>query len=54
VSQIKSQFPNAVREENPLIRLGFWPGGDRDGNLFVTSDITLQVANALQNRIIRC
>lgn len=54
VSQIKSQFPNAIRAKNPLIRLGFWPGGDRDGNVFVTSDITLQVADALQNRIIRC
>lgn len=36
------------------VRLGFWPGGDRDGNPFVTVDTTLKTAAALRDAIIRC
>ncbi len=54
VSFLKSQFPDAVEESNPLIYMGFWPGGDRDGNPFVTAEITLKVANALRGGIIKC
>ncbi len=39
---------------NQLIRLGFWPGGDRDGNPFVTPAITLQVADLLKRTLLRC
>ncbi|HEX5653493.1 MAG TPA: phosphoenolpyruvate carboxylase, partial [Chitinophagaceae bacterium] len=54
LSSFKNQFPDAVQKNNPVIRMGFWPGGDRDGNPFVTADITLQVANALRGAIIKC
>jgi phosphoenolpyruvate carboxylase len=37
-----------------LIKIGFWPGGDRDGNPFVTHDITLKVARHLQKTLMRC
>jgi len=40
--------------QNPLIKLGFWPGGDRDGNPFVTTDITLKVAERLRTSILKC
>ncbi len=54
LSTLKTQFPEAVSKTSPVIRMGFWPGGDRDGNPFVTSDITLQVADALRGSIIKC
>lgn len=37
-----------------LLKVGFWPGGDRDGNPFVTHDITLRVADHLQRTLMRC
>jgi|TARA_B110000238_G_scaffold80305_1_gene88443 phosphoenolpyruvate carboxylase len=39
--------------ENEIIDLGFWPGGDRDGNPFVTTQITLDVAEKLRQSILR-
>ena len=40
--------------ENPIINLGFWPGGDRDGNPFVTPEITEKVAKRLRTSILKC
>ena len=39
--------------ENDIINIGFWPGGDRDGNPFVTPEITLKVAARLRLSIIK-
>jgi phosphoenolpyruvate carboxylase len=38
---------------NSIINLGFWPGGDRDGNPFVTTEITLKVADRLRTSILK-
>jgi len=40
--------------QNQLIKLGFWPGGDRDGNPFVTTEITLKVSERLRTSILKC
>ncbi len=39
---------------NPFIELGFWPGGDRDGNPFVNAATTLKVAESLRSAIVVC
>jgi len=54
ISALREQFPHALSNENPVIKMGFWPGGDRDGNPFVKSETTLRVAEALRGAIIRC
>lgn len=54
ISFIKNKFPDSFNPQNPVIRMGFWPGGDRDGNPFVDANTTLKVADALRNAIIRC
>lgn len=41
-------------KNDKLIVIGFWPGGDRDGNPFVKSDTTLRVAARLQDSILKC
>lgn len=49
-----SELNNFVSETTTPIRLGFWSGGDRDGNPFVKVETTLQVAAALRNSLLRC
>ncbi|MSP07135.1 MAG: phosphoenolpyruvate carboxylase [Chitinophagaceae bacterium] len=53
-SIVRDVFNNQYDGENPFIELGFWPGGDRDGNPFVNAATTLNVAKALRSSIIVC
>jgi phosphoenolpyruvate carboxylase len=54
ISFINNQFPQAIPPDNPIIVMGFWPGGDRDGNPNVRVDTTLKVAHSLRESIIKC
>src|SRR5258708_26232568 len=54
LSSLKNQFPDSVSENNAVIKMGFWPGGDRDGNPFVNVATTIKVAEALRGAIIKC
>ncbi|WP_395373814.1 phosphoenolpyruvate carboxylase [Marinicella sp. W31] len=40
--------------DNSFIDLGFWPGGDRDGNPFVSAETTLKVAARLKSSVLKC
>lgn len=54
INFFSTNFPDSLTAENQLIKLGFWPGGDRDGNPFVNSETTIKVADALRGSIIKC
>ncbi|MCZ8228556.1 phosphoenolpyruvate carboxylase [Flavobacterium sp.] len=54
VHYLEKNVFNGTTIQNPLIKLGFWPGGDRDGNPFVTTEITLKVAERLRTSILKC
>ena len=49
---LKKNINNAKFENYNIMKLGFWPGGDRDGNPFVTADITSDVADSKQSIIL--
>ena len=51
---VKDVFDGEYDATNPFIELGFWPGGDRDGNPFVNAATTIKVAQALRSSIIVC
>ena len=39
--------------QNEIINIGFWPGGDRDGNPYVLPDTTLKVAGLLKSTLLK-
>tara|TARA_R110000868_G_scaffold64155_9_gene193025 strand:- start:56 stop:2602 length:2547 start_codon:yes stop_codon:yes gene_type:complete len=51
---LKKNINNAEFENYNIMKLGFWPGGDRDGNPFVTADITSDVADELRITLMKC
>jgi len=53
-TSLKNELKLGIDFNKPLIQLGFWPGGDRDGNPYVTTDITLKVAEQLRGSVIKC
>ncbi len=53
LSYINNRFPGSISPGNRLLKLGFWPGGDRDGNPFVRSETALSVSRALRTAILK-
>lgn len=57
-SEIQSNIDNELElstdDVTQLIELGFWPGGDRDGNPNVTVESTKKVASMLRTILFRC
>ncbi|WP_339653420.1 phosphoenolpyruvate carboxylase [uncultured Maribacter sp.] len=53
-ANIKGSVGSKQFENHDIVKLGFWPGGDRDGNPFVTADITRDVMNELRLTLMKC
>jgi phosphoenolpyruvate carboxylase len=51
---VNEVFDGNYTGENSFVELGFWPGGDRDGNPFVDAATTLKVGATLRTIAILC
>ncbi|NJB35952.1 phosphoenolpyruvate carboxylase [Croceivirga sp. JEA036] len=58
IGEMFQDIKKSIRDEKfdnyDIIKLGFWPGGDRDGNPYVTEDITKKVADELRLTLMKC
>lgn len=54
ISAYKESLPFMNPASQPIVRMGFWPGGDRDGNPFVNAATTYQVASSLHVALLKC
>lgn len=52
-SYIQTNIYADGKKHNDIINIGFWPGGDRDGNPFVKPKTTLKVAAKLKKSILK-
>ncbi|MEQ7798251.1 phosphoenolpyruvate carboxylase [Pedobacter sp. ASV1-7] len=53
-SEIDKSLNDYNLESKKIVELGFWPGGDRDGNPNVHTDSTIQVSKMLRQILFRC
>ncbi|GJM13767.1 MAG: phosphoenolpyruvate carboxylase [Pseudohongiella sp.] len=54
IDKFAGRYERAVLDNQKLMTIGFWPGGDRDGNPFVNVDTTRRVAAKLRYGIASC
>jgi phosphoenolpyruvate carboxylase len=54
IDKFAVHYEDAVLDSQKLMTIGFWPGGDRDGNPFVNVDTTRRVAAKLRYSIAGC
>lgn len=52
--ELEDEFEAPIFNSHQLVELGFWPGGDRDGNPNVTKDGTKEVSLMLREILFRC
>ena len=52
--KLVDSFPELATINPELLSVGFWPGGDRDGNPFVNPEITKAVMAKLRSLVIAC
>ena len=53
VNYLNKNVFESKKLNNSIFDFGFWPGGDRDGNPYVTPEITLKTANKLKHSVLR-
>lgn len=53
-SKIDDELEVPTEDVKQLVELGFWPGGDRDGNPNVSAESTKKVAALLRTILFRC
>jgi len=52
IAELAAEGSESALSLSPVLELGFWPGGDRDGNPYVTADVTSHIANLLRRSIL--
>ena len=52
--KLEEEFDLNDARGSQMLELGFWPGGDRDGNPNVTTETTKSVSSFLRQRVFRC
>lgn len=52
IYNLEKKYPQIDNAD--LVKIGFWPCGDRDGNAFVTHEVTKDVVDMLRMTLVKC